>query len=363
MATDGRRHKLTGRESRRLNLALSLSRLTSTRDRPEIADGLIASLPGSLGYEQAVVYGVREEGNAYRVWPLAASMIGTSVLGVPFPAADQLWDAEGCPGLPACLASGVPAGAEVAGVCHTYFPVSSVLTGRVIAVLALTTPRPIRAETRQLVEALVAVFRNHLNLLDYGQRDALTGLLNRKTFDERFNRRDHILPPGTGRWIGVVDIDHFKRVNDTHGHLYGDEVLLWVANTLRSRLRDSDDVFRFGGEEFAVLLERVQPEHAPGIFERLRAAVAERPFGRVGQVTVSIGFSAIRSDDIPSSAFERADRALYLAKSLGRNQVCDHAAETGAIPLSSVAGDIDLFTPAGPELPAEDPPSEATNTA
>jgi diguanylate cyclase (GGDEF)-like protein len=204
--------------------------------------------------------------------------------------------------------------------------------------LQISSGTPYQAETLHMMEGILSVYRNFQNLLDYSERDSLTGLLNRKTFDEKFSK---MLNPSNGtndgptpeqderrqqtngkeQWLAVVDIDHFKRVNDTFGHLYGDEVLILVANLLRTSFRSQDRVFRFGGEEFVVLLRSTSLDDARKIFERFRANVEKYDFPQVGQVTVSVGFSSIKKET-PVVILGHADQALYYAKTHNRNQVC-----------------------------------------
>jgi diguanylate cyclase (GGDEF)-like protein len=194
-------------------------------------------------------------------------------------------------------------------------------------------------DTVYVIGGIVGVYRNFQNLLDYSERDSLTGLLNRKTFDDQLARmlqnsheRDPRLPGIPERrqhhaqeqqWLAVIDIDHFKKVNDRFGHLYGDEVLILVANLLRSSFRSQDRVFRFGGEEFVVLLRSTTLENAHKIFERFRANVERRDFPQVGTVTVSVGFASISSES-PVVILGHADQALYYAKANGRNRVCHY---------------------------------------
>jgi diguanylate cyclase (GGDEF)-like protein len=208
---------------------------------------------------------------------------------------------------------------------------------------------------------VLRLFGNIGNLLDYGERDSLTELLNRKTFDSAFLRatiaqqlasslpapdeRRHAYAVGS-YWLAVIDIDHFKRVNDHHGHLIGDEVLLLVARLMRRQFRHHDQLYRFGGEEFVVLMRCSDEAEAMQVLERMRSATAAHRFSQVGQITISIGFTAVRPGDSPSGAFERADKAVYYAKGNGRNQVCSHAAlvaqgllEDGA----GAVGDMELF--------------------
>ena len=211
--------------------------------------------------------------------------------------------------------------------------------------------------------ALAAIYGNHLAVIDAGERDTLTGLLNRRSFDAIFGRRLAALaidglagigerrarePEGGAlRWLAVIDIDHFKRVNDRFGHLYGDEVLVLVARLMRLSLRISDQVFRFGGEEFVVLLAPTPIESAHNVIDRLRTIVESHDFPQIGGVTVSIGYAAVRSDDSPSDAFGRADDALYRAKAAGRNRTerWVEAADddAGAAPARVMHSDVDLF--------------------
>ncbi|SDF19281.1 diguanylate cyclase (GGDEF) domain-containing protein [Massilia sp. PDC64] len=195
-------------------------------------------------------------------------------------------------------------------------------------------------ETVYVIGGIVGVYRNFQNLLDYSERDSLTGLLNRKTFDDQLARmlqssheRDPRLPGLPERrqhhalekqWLAVVDVDHFKTVNDKFGHLYGDEVLILIANLLQSSFRAQDRVFRFGGEEFVVLLRSTTLDNAWKIIERFRTNVESHVFPQVGRVTVSVGFVSISAYDSPVVTLGHADQALYYAKSSGRNRACHY---------------------------------------
>ena len=219
-------------------------------------------------------------------------------------------------------------------------------------VLELHTEQALSGEALRLVGAMLRVVRNFQGLLDYSERDTLTGLLNRKTFDENFLRHALQPPasaaggrrskPGAGSWLGVIDIDHFKKVNDSYGHLIGDEVLLLLSRLMRSCFRFQDRLYRFGGEEFVALVRCESAGDAASAFERLRARVQQHVFPQVGQITVSVGFTQVRPGDTPSGAFERADKAVYHAKQAGRNQVADHAALVLAGQLNDPARDSDV---------------------
>jgi diguanylate cyclase (GGDEF)-like protein len=214
--------------------------------------------------------------------------------------------------------------------------------------LELRNHKPYSSATVHTVAGIVGVYRNFQNLLDYSERDSLTGLLNRKTFDDQLARMLHCahtqtegqdarLPGALERrhlqgqlqgqekqWLAVVDVDHFKAINDKFGHLYGDEVLILIANLLQSSFRVQDRVFRFGGEEFVVLLRSTTLENAWKIIDRFRTNVELHEFPQVGRVTVSIGFVSISAYDPPVATLGHADQALYFAKSSGRNRVCHY---------------------------------------
>lgn len=228
----------------------------------------------------------------------------------------------------------------------------------VVGVLEIVTDGALQAEAQRLVCSILRVYRNFEGLLDYSERDTLTGLLNRKTFDESFLKLSSaILAPassndarraagaGSRYWLGMIDIDHFKTVNDTYGHLMGDEVLLLLSRLMRSSFRFHDRLYRFGGEEFVVLMRCDSAPDAQGAFERLRLNTLAYSFPQVGHITVSVGFSELKSSDSPSSAIERADRAAYYAKTHGRNQVQSHAdlVTRGELELSEKVGDVELF--------------------
>lgn len=153
--------------------------------------------------------------------------------------------------------------------------------------------------------------------------DLLTQLPNREAWQERlsfeFNRWKRYQYPLT---IGVLDIDLFKRINDSYGHKAGDRVLQLVAREIKKRLRKTDFVARFGGEEFALLFPETHAEDARSVLDKLRAHVSALPFHFGGEpvtITFSSGLAAFNPDDTEESVFDRADRALYLAKDNGRN--------------------------------------------
>ncbi len=212
------------------------------------------------------------------------------------------------------------------------------------------------ANTRRMLPLLLEFYTNFLSLIDDNERDTLTGLLNRKTFDTRISKiltalqnQNHRATDKTAPvnfCLAVLDIDHFKRVNDTFGHVYGDEVLLLFANLMKNTFRDNDLLFRFGGEEFVVLLADADVAQAHIALERFRCVVENNKFPRIGQVTVSIGIALILLNEIPRTTMDRADQALYFAKQNGRNQIRDYESlvQQGLLQeLHLQTGEIELF--------------------
>ncbi|HTT08204.1 MAG TPA: GGDEF domain-containing protein [Gammaproteobacteria bacterium] len=196
---------------------------------------------------------------------------------------------------------------------------------------------------RPIIEALITVYGNYLTVLNESERDKLTGLLNRRTFDRKLDKllkaqRDNQVTnkytsagsehrhvdTKSNAWLAMVDIDHFKRINDTYGHLFGDEVLLTLSQKIRRFFRKSDLMFRFGGEEFVIVLEPIPAESAKRTLDRFSQAIASHNFPQIGKITVSVGYAGISETDFPQVVLERADKALYFAKDNGRNCVFNY---------------------------------------
>ena len=164
-------------------------------------------------------------------------------------------------------------------------------------------------------------------LTELAMHDALTGLFNRRSFMDAMNREYALVRRDESYSVGLLmlDIDHFKAVNDTHGHGVGDEVLKAFSQTVSNTLRETDILGRLGGEEFAIVLPDTGIKGLRCVAEKVRAAI-EAMEVRVGgidvRVTTSIGIaSLLNSDPRPDGALVRADQALYAAKQAGRNRV------------------------------------------
>jgi diguanylate cyclase (GGDEF)-like protein len=194
---------------------------------------------------------------------------------------------------------------------------------------------------------LVAVVSKYYERLVEGETDPLTRLSNRRVFHSHVDA-------GLRRWtdsgrphfFAVLDIDHFKRINDGFGHLYGDEILVLFANLMRKTFRAGDLLYRFGGEEFVVIYGVEKGRSGGEALERFRKAVEAHEFPGIGQVTVSAGFTRIADASTPAAILiDRADQAVYHAKALGRNRVCawDALVATGEIVDRTPGRDVTLF--------------------
>jgi diguanylate cyclase len=155
--------------------------------------------------------------------------------------------------------------------------------------------------------------------------DPLTSLPNRAAWSERLEHEvRHWQQHGNTLLLAMLDLDHFKRINDNYGHLAGDKVLKIIASVLRKRLRGTDFIARFGGEEFVMLMPGTSLATGAKLLETLRAAIESCPFHFKGErvtITLSVGFTACKTAEHSDQALKRADQALYRAKNAGRNRV------------------------------------------
>jgi diguanylate cyclase (GGDEF)-like protein len=173
----------------------------------------------------------------------------------------------------------------------------------------------------------LAVAISHARLFRHVQTqamtDALTGLFNHRYFQERIERETKLADRhGHQVTLILLDLDHLKRINDTHGHRAGDAALCHVANIMRKTIRDVDVCARYGGEEFVIIMPQCGREDAINVAERLREAIAAIPVQKIGQVTASIGVATYpTAAKTKEELIEMADRAMYLSKAAGRNRV------------------------------------------
>lgn len=210
------------------------------------------------------------------------------------------------------------------------------ITGEALGEITFTRNKRFSEAEMEILENqiyhLVYPLRNALlyqTALRAAQMDGLTGINNRTSLDQTLQRevelarrQHHALS------LAVLDVDHFKLINDTYGHSGGDYVLRSLATCVKDTLRSCDMLFRYGGEEFALLLTGTDKDGAIQVAERVRQAIESHPFvynGKNIKVTVSIGVASISSRDNTHRLFNKADAALYQAKSAGRNCVHSYA--------------------------------------
>lgn len=228
--------------------------------------------------------------------------------------------------------------------------------------LVINATESMRDEDTRMIDGMLQIYRNFCQLLQESQTDSLTGLANRKTFDECFSRVYELQPfeegttpvtlekrkttPANTYWLAMIDIDHFKSVNDRFGHLYGDEVLILMAHLLKSALRNDDLVFRFGGEEFVLMIRCQGRQEATGLLERLRKSVETQDIPQVGHVTISIGATEMVRNTFAGTLLDYSDKALYYSKQHGRNRLTffeDMVTEGLASREASPSENVDFF--------------------
>ncbi|MBH0057757.1 GGDEF domain-containing protein [Pseudoalteromonas sp. SWXJZ94C] len=200
----------------------------------------------------------------------------------------------------------------------------------VIGVLIIETEQALKEQTCMMALHILNIYANQLWLLHKSRLDPLTELLNRQTFDKKVmeivSGNGFLLPredasKKRGWYLAIVDIDLFKNVNDNFGHVVGDKVISQVAKLLRKSFRVEDYVFRYGGEEFAILFQAKTHVDAYNALNRLRTNIAKYSFVHIERLTISIGFLELQRFDTVSRIVNQADLALYHSKKTGRNKV------------------------------------------
>lgn len=163
--------------------------------------------------------------------------------------------------------------------------------------------------------------RQHAAMEKLAASDPLTGVANRREMEKAIERAVNMRARHkTSACLILFDVDHFKKINDQHGHEVGDNVLVSMVRAVAGRLRKTDQLFRMGGEEFVVLLPYTRLVSAYALAETLRKMVAATNFGGHSGITISLGVAELETDEPAADWLRRADEALYLGKDLGRNQ-------------------------------------------
>ncbi|WP_440904620.1 GGDEF domain-containing protein [Catenovulum sp. SX2] len=212
---------------------------------------------------------------------------------------------------------------------------------------------------KSLIDSMVAVYCNLSYLINEAEKDTLTGLFNRKTLDshltqlleQAFTLKQASQQNGRGEsqqsfyWIALLDVDHFKRVNDAYGHEYGDEVIITIAKIMQQNFRKEDLLFRYGGEEFIVIIDATTEDTALMVLNRFRESVEQFNFPTIGQVTVSAGLTKVDLGCPATTLVGQADRALYFSKRHGRNCVSYYQdlVHHGKVDEPRFDNDIELF--------------------
>src|SRR3989339_211560 len=174
---------------------------------------------------------------------------------------------------------------------------------------------------KQFEEITQILQQKNRHLTQLATKDFLTEIHNRHMFSELFSQEHSgAKREGTKLSLMMIDLDHFKRVNDTYGHNIGDYVLKYFVSLVVATVREADLFARWGGEEFVLLLRNAGCDEAYGVGEKIRNFIELQAFEDVGHITCSIGITEITDDDSLQSAIERADGALYAAKDMGRNR-------------------------------------------
>jgi diguanylate cyclase (GGDEF)-like protein len=196
------------------------------------------------------------------------------------------------------------------------------LVGGIMAVIAYTTFNGYHKERVNSDGLLIELEQRNKELEYLSVRDPLTGIYTRRYFMEKLQEQiEFMMGEEKQLYVMMVDVDFFKAVNDNHGHLYGDEVLIKIATTIGATIRSFDILARYGGEEFIILVTHLKGEDSTGIAERVRKAVENISYRYGETITVSIGLTDYHRGDSITTIVNRADECLYTAKENGRNCV------------------------------------------
>lgn len=322
-------------ETALLKLLSRLRSLEASRDRERIAESVVTASTELLEARYGMLYAVKAHQHGLSAVPMAWAILdGESSTTAVEHTENEAHDLLADPLFEDAVSNPSGIGViETDGSTRMGFRVGDMNTP--VAVFEAQANYVPSEAILDCVSQLLNIYADHLGILDYAELDTLTKLNNRKTFDDNFDRFIEIAeqarrsqeegneasPTDKSCWLAVVDIDRFKRINDNFGHLFGDEVLLRVAELMKKSFRTSDKLFRFGGEEFIVLLRHVSPDMAETVLDRFRRAVETHEFPQVGQVTCSMGYVCIDPKLTPAEILGQADEALYFSKENGRNQI------------------------------------------
>ena len=342
------------------NLFESVIHFTEERDKRSLEKALIQTLADFITFDTIILLRIpRHFDNDYL--EVAVSLPESAVLNklklVPHEYGDQLVESD--ESITFCIEKTEVISDKKSATQRMLFPivVNNIVTG-ILDLYGHETSE----NSDKLIQGFIRIFSNFQAIINDNEHDTLTGLLNRKTFDAQFSelvskssmelndlactgKERRISTTDTHHWVGILDIDHFKSINDNFGHMYGDEVLLLFANLMNKTFRSCDLLFRYGGEEFVVVLAPATESDAFMAFERFRKTLEVFDFPQVGRVTVSTGLTKIHAQEHSAAVLGYADRALYYAKEHGRNQVCNYhdLLKEGLVKKTEIKDNIELF--------------------
>lgn len=339
----------------------SIIEITRQRDLDSLEHSLLTSISSFVPVNEIAIYKTSTENHARQIEQVVSLSVEINDTGKQ----NKVWDHEpktikADDALETCLSNAEHRPQNENN--HTQILLPFICNETVTGAINITSDENITTY-RHPIEKLVEIYGNYLTVLNQSERDKLTGLFNRCTFDKKLDRmldtqrkkREHYgekeqdkrshIEKNASAWLVIADLDDFKQVNDTYGHIYGDEVLLTLSQKMKQCFRQSDLLFRFGGDEFVIILEPILPEMAKHALERFRNSIANHKFPLIGEVTVSIGYAKIKGGDYPPVILDRADRALYYAKESGRNCIYNYESLLKQSKLSDYKkrGAIDLF--------------------
>jgi diguanylate cyclase (GGDEF)-like protein len=338
-----------------LNILEHVISMTRERDKRSLESSFIEILSGMLGFEMAMLLKVSHGNNDWTLEVLSyyargsedSSTYARPKIVVPM---DDL--------IRASIEQQKAISESRQSSTRRIYPV---IVNHAVKALLMVYARDMSDAADQVARSFVQIYSNFMAVLDDNERDTLTGLFNRKAFDSHISellddaekKLDNELPEverrsagqDAHRWLGILDIDHFKSVNDTYGHLYGDEVLMIFANIMQQSFRKSDLLFRYGGEDFVVILTPASEKDAMKVFNRFRERLEVYDVPQVGHVTVSIGIARLTPNAHPATVLENADQSLYYAKENGRNRVANYheLIDQGILKPRSIVDEIELF--------------------
>lgn len=330
------------------SLLSKLVALTSERDEVALESALVKTLADVLATihgdkaKPAIIFYLKDDENQVLTAASADGTVDTS--SIPHELKLAIID---------CYKSGETSTYKTANESVTKLYTLKNAHGEVTGIIGIEDPL-IDKRLDSTIGALLQIYQNFTNLINDNESDTLTGLLNRKTFDQRITKiltktqnvaKRKEDKANQAYFLAIFDIDHFKHVNDQFGHLIGDEVLLMFAQLMQQSVRESDPLFRFGGEEFIGIFECTNPTDINMVLERFRQKVERFAFPQVGKITVSTGYTEIQAFNTSSQIIDRADSALYFAKNNGRNRTAfyEELISVGLLEESDKQGDIEFF--------------------